>query len=56
MEVKYVYRANVTEILLKDGKAVGVKLLNGEEFTRILLYPIPQDGILLGLIILKRFN
>ena len=25
------YRANVTEILLKDGKAVGVKLLNGEE-------------------------
>jgi prolycopene isomerase len=25
------YKANVTEILLKDGKAVGVKLLNGEE-------------------------
>ena len=25
------YKANVTEILLKDEKAVGVKLLNGEE-------------------------
>nr|Q52QW3.1 RecName: Full=Prolycopene isomerase 1, chloroplastic; Short=CrtISO1; AltName: Full=Carotenoid isomerase 1; AltName: Full=OcrtISO22; Flags: Precursor [Oncidium hybrid cultivar]AAX84688.1 carotenoid isomerase [Oncidium hybrid cultivar] len=29
---KLLYKANVTKILLKDGKAVGVKLSNGREF------------------------
>ena len=36
------YKANVTEILLNNGKAVGVKLSNGEKFTQILLYLIPR--------------
>ena len=32
------YKANVTEILLKDEKAVGVKLSNGEEvFSNIIV-------------------
>ena len=49
------YKANVTEILLKDKKAVGVKLSSGR-FTQILWFQIQQDGILLDLIRKKRIN
>ena len=46
------YKANVTEILLKDKKAVGVKLKWGR-YIQISLYPTPLDGIHLDWIILK---
>ena len=38
------YKANVIEILLKDEKAIGVKLSNGEKFIQILSFLIQQDG------------
>ena len=38
------YKANVTEILLRDDKAVGVKLSNGKRFIQTLLYLTQLDG------------
>ena len=48
------YKANVKEIILKDEKAVGVKLRMGKKFTQMLLYPIPPDGIHLDLKIKRK--
>jgi len=39
------YKANVTEILLKDEKAVELSFQMGKRFIQTLLYPTPQDGI-----------